>query len=201
VKRSGIIFRGGIALLVTSPFVTIFPVVSGQGEVRMPLVVTGLIVGTIGLGMIIYGSIQLVRERRIILTENERKLSQLNRENGILALFGLILLPISSSLSSYEVLGSGYGIVPYEAEGIFLGALAVGILFFVGFTVVTKRRSSALLLTFGLLISGYYFLVTGLSETPQPNSTMGVLAFGVFIFGLGIAAAFFPRKKRQLGAL
>jgi hypothetical protein len=199
VKTIGIVFRGGISLLVASPFIAVFPVVFGQGYVRMPLVITGLIVGTIGSGMIISSGIQLVRERkRGMVRTKEGKNSQLNRENGILALLGFMLLPISSSLTNYEVFGSGYDIVPYETEGFYLGALAIGILFFVGFAIVTKRRASAILLSLGLLISGFSLLAVGLSEGPPPSGAIEVLVAGVFIIGLGIVAAFLPRRKMEL---
>ena len=93
MKTSGIIFRGGIALLVASPFIAIFPVVSGQDEVRMPLATTGLVVGAIGLGVIVFGGVQLVRERkRGIVSANKGRSSQLNQENGILAILAFIFL-------------------------------------------------------------------------------------------------------------
>ena len=143
MKVSGIILLAGIVFLLSGPLVALTPVFTPPPNgcpcpeglnYSTPFGATGVSFGAVGMALILYCSVQ---RRRTLGTQG--KGSHGENEVAIVAVFGVVLLVLSSILSGIVLRGPGWVIAPYGAQGLYLGTLGIGTLLFAGFASITKE--------------------------------------------------------------
>lgn len=170
-----------------------------------PLTNVGVGIGIIGLISVIVGYRKLQRVTRSPLPAL------------MLGSVGLILILAGYSLMGYVVRGSGWVIVLYGEQGLYLFVLGIGMVIYVVLHVFV-RSISAVLLSVGFILAGYpilEFLVipsdfdqrcnvqTGCSAVLAHNTIIGfimlglLLAFATFLIGFGLAYSRVPKSNKK----
>jgi hypothetical protein len=227
LSRAGTIIRLGIAFVLVAPLVSMTPLFTPPAsgcppcpnfpDVRTPFVNIGILVGLLGALMCAYGGLDYRRSRSLAQSATRK----LDSDIVGAALLGFVVLAIALILMGTDLTGPGWSVLLYQGEGMYLGAIGIGMLFFALFAVLTREKLGAIALAAGILLCGTALLFTyGLSsdfatrcfadvgcDPGLANSTVSemihlgyLLALGAFVLGLGLAAALWRRKSTDLPA-
>jgi hypothetical protein len=218
MKTSGAILPIGIVLLLSAPVIALTPLFTPppngcpcpQGlDVTTPFTNVAVAVGIVGTVLIAYTG---VRQRSTIIPTS----GPMNNRMRITAAFsGIVVLIAGMILSQIDLIGPGWSILPYSAQGFYLQTLGLGVLFFAGFSIATRSKMGPLFLSVGIILCGLSLLFTyGLSSdfstrcfpdvgcspilatsTVSDMIELGyVLAIGAFLLALGLAISFSSRR-------
>jgi hypothetical protein len=155
----------------------------------------GVGVGVIGSILAILGYIRLQRATHRPVT------------TWPLGCIGLVLVLVGFFVVGYTVRGSGWVIVLYEAQGVYLFVLGIAVVLYAILGIWATRRS-AIMLSVGIILAGFSFLSSWFGYTDfEPRcdevgcnyllarSTVFwvmmlglLLAFATFLIGYGIAS-------------
>jgi len=213
----------GIAMLLAGPLVAFTPVFTPPPNgcppcpdfpnVTTPFTSSGIGVMIVGVALVIYGGAKRMKGDLGI----EETYPRLRNETAAIALMGVLLLVLASTLSGIDLRGPGWSIVLYEGQGLYLGTLGVGMLLFAGFAALSMRRSSALFMTVGIILCGIsllfsYTLSSDFATRCFPevgcspvlaNSTVSemiqlgyLLAVGAFFLALGLSTWVIKRGNK-----
>jgi hypothetical protein len=219
--------RLGIALVLAAPLVSITPLFTPPAsgcppcpnfpDVRTPFVNIGILVGLVGALTCAYGGLDYRGSRSPARSATRKPDSDIVGA----ALLGFAVLAIALILTGIDLTGPGWSILLYQSEGMYLGAVGIGMLFFALAAVLTREKLGAIALAAGMLICGTALLFTyALSsdfatrcfadvgcDPGLANSTVSemihlgyLLALGAFLLGLGLAAILWRRKSTNLPA-
>jgi hypothetical protein len=203
-KRPGLLLLG-VTFLLVSPLIVMIPEFTPPDQcppcmnfpdVSYRFIPIGVGVGVIGFILAILG---YLRPRRV----THRPVA-----TWLLAFIGLILILAGFFLMGYVVRGSGWVIVLYEAQGVYLFALGIAVILYAILSIWATRRS-AIMLSVGIILAGFSLLEFAIEKSElelRCNTEVGcnpllaqstvsgvvmlglLLAFATFIMGFGVAS-------------